>query len=92
MLGMALIAGLGGALATNAAQPVKSAKPANVWWTYSGNQTPAQLTDPSKYTFSAVDPNCGTSGARCAISAPRSTTNVNQPNLSAIAAEELHNL
>jgi len=90
MLGMALIAGLGGAIATKA-QPVKISKFADVWWTYSGDQTPAQLTDPAKYTFSSVDPNCGLSGNRCAIKAPRSTSNVNQPNLSAISAEELHN-
>ncbi|PWK72904.1 hypothetical protein LX99_04234 [Mucilaginibacter oryzae] len=90
LLGMALIAGLGGALATTA-HPVKSSKPANVFWTYNGDQTPTQLADPSKYTFSAVDPNCGTSGDRCAIQAPRSTTNTNQPDLSAISKEELHN-
>lgn len=91
MLGMALIAGLGGAIASKA-QPVKISKPANVFWTYTGtDNTQAQLDDPSNYTFSAVDPNCGTSGERCAIQAPRSTTNTNQPDLSAISKEELHN-
>ncbi|WP_183567722.1 hypothetical protein [Mucilaginibacter sp. SP1R1] len=85
-IALAFVLGIGGALAGKAAQAAP--KPAAVWWNYNGDQTPAQLSDPSKYSFSASDPGCPGLTDRCAVQASRSTGNPNQPNLSTITQEE----
>jgi hypothetical protein len=86
MIALAFVLGIGGAFATNAP---KMNKPANVWWSFTGTQD--QINDPSKYTYSSTDPGCSGTTDRCAVEAPRSTSNPNQPNLALIAQEELKN-
>jgi hypothetical protein len=88
-IALAFVLGIGGAFATSAPKAAKL--PAPVYWTYSGDQSPAQLNDPAKYTFSPSDPGCTTGSERCAVKANRSSANPAQPDLSTITQEELHN-
>lgn len=87
IFGLALMLGAAGAFTTQASKSASRLDP--VYWNFNGTQD--QINDPSQYSYSADDPGCAGGTDRCAIKANRSTSNPNQPNLSTISVEELHN-
>jgi hypothetical protein len=87
IFGLALVLGVAGGFTTKASKPASKLDP--VYWNFNGTQ--AQISDPSKYSYSADDPNCAGGSDRCAVLANRSSSNPNQPNLATITVEELHN-
>jgi hypothetical protein len=86
-IALAFVLGIGGALASKAAQRVTPLSAS--WYVFNGN--PSQISDPSKYSLSPTDPDCTTGSDRCAVLAQPSTSNPNQPNLATITQEEFKN-
>lgn len=87
IFGLALVLGVAGGFTTKASKHLRRTDP--VYWNFNG--TPAQVSDPSKYSYSQDDPGCAGQGDLCAIQANRSSSNPNQPNLSTASGQEYHN-